>query len=157
MRESSSPEAPGPTVQGRAWRAFLETHRDVVAFLEREFRAGAGVELVHYDVMLHVSEGGEGGRRMTDLARAVVLSKSGLTALVDRMERDGLIARKADAEDRRVVRVVLTPTGRKRLTEASEHHRGVVRRIFTSRVSEEEAEVLLGVFARLREAVAERP
>ena len=98
----------GPTLQGKAWRAILEGHRDIARFLEQEFRRGAGLEAQYYDVMLHVSEG-EGGRRMTDLADKVVLSKSGLTALVDRMESEGFVERRPDPDDRRATRIVLTP------------------------------------------------
>lgn len=139
----------GPSIQGRAWRTLLETWRDVVRFLEIECREGAGIELQYYDIMLHVSES-DGGRRMTDLADAVVMSKSGLTALVDRMEKEGLVERRRDAADRRATRVALTPEGEKRFAEVSLHHRGVVRRIFTSQVTEEEARLLLGVLARVR-------
>lgn len=153
MQESSSGTR-GPTPQGRAWRALLEVHRDLVRYLDEEFREGTGVDLQYYDVMLHVSEGDE-GRRMTDLAEAVVLSKSGLTSLVDRMERDGLIARTPDPSDRRATRIVLTPEGERRFGEVSAHHREVVKRIFTSRVTEEEAEVVVDVLRRLQAAIAE--
>lgn len=143
---------PGPTVQGRAWRMLLETHRDIVRRLEKEFREGVGTELQYYDVMLHVSEG-DGGRRMTDLAEAVVLSKSGLTALIDRMEREGLVARRPDPRDRRAVRVVLTEGGKQLFAEATRHHRGVVRRIFTSVVTEEQATAMIEALQRVREAL----
>jgi DNA-binding MarR family transcriptional regulator len=144
-----------PTVQGRAWRALLEGHRDLIRFLEEEFVRGAGVELQYYDVMFHVSEVVE-GRRMTDLAEAVVLTKSGLTSLVDRMERDGLLERRPDPTDRRATRIVLTQAGKERFEAVSRHHRGVVRRIFTSRVTEEEARVIVDVMERLQSAVQER-
>lgn len=132
---------------------LLETYRDLFRFLETEFREGAGVEMSYYDVMLHVSEG-DGGRRMTDLAEAVVMSKSGLTALVDRMEKEGLVERRPDPDDRRVTRIALTDRGEERFAEVSRHHRGVVRRVFTSRVSEEEARVVIDVLGRVREGIA---
>jgi len=132
---------------------LLETYRDLFSFLETEFREETDVELSYYDVMLHISEG-EGGRRMTDLAQAVVKSKSGLTALVDRMEKEGLVERRPDPDDRRVTRVTLTARGEERFAEVSRHHRGVVRRVFTSRVSEEEARVVIDVLGRVREGIA---
>jgi DNA-binding MarR family transcriptional regulator len=155
MTHPSSSGQKGSTIQGRAWRALLETHRDIVRYLEREFRDGAGIELTYYDVMLHISET-DGGRRMTELADAVLLSKSGFTALVDRMERDGLVARRADPDDRRATRVVLTPLGEKRLSEVSAHHRGVVRRIWTSRVEEGEAGAIVSALQRVREGLRVR-
>lgn len=151
--QGSSSGARGPTLKGKAWRALLEVHRDVVRYLEMEFKDGAGLDLQYYDVMLHVSEGGKGGRRMTELAEAVVLSKSGLTSLVDRMERDGLVERRPDPVDRRATRIVLTDRGGERFQEVSAHHRGVVRRIFTSRVTDEEAAVMVDVLERVRDGL----
>jgi DNA-binding MarR family transcriptional regulator len=150
---STAPK-PGPTVQGRAWRSLLETHRELIGFIEEEFKSNTPIELQQYDVMFHVSEASD-GLRMTDLAKAVVLTKSGLTALVDRMENAELIERRPDPKDRRATRIHLTSTGRHKLTVASEHHRMVVRRIWTSRMSEEEAAVLVDVLARVRAGLLE--
>jgi len=113
-----------------------------------------GLDLLHYDVLLHVSEG-ERGRRMTDLAEAVVVSKSGLTSVVDRMEADGLLERRRDPGDRRAIRVVLTPRGEERFREAAEHHAETVRRIFTSLVTDDEAAVIVQVMGRVRQRVRE--
>jgi len=140
------------SVRGRAWRDLLEVHRDVVAYLERDFHDSMGLDLLYYDVLLHVSEG-EGGRRMTDLAEAAVISKSGLTSVVDRMEADGLLERRRDEADRRAVRVVLTPRGEERFQEAARHHAETVRRIFTSQVTDDEAAVIVDVLGRVRERV----
>jgi len=142
------------TVRVSAWRLLLETHRDLVARLDRELRSGVGLELLYYDVMLHITEGG-GARRMTDLAEAVVLSKSGLTSVVDRMERAGLIERQADPRDRRATRVVLTSEGEARFREAAAYHRDVVHGIFTSVLTEEEAGVFVSVLERVRSALKE--
>ena len=144
----------GPTLQGRAWRLLLEGHRDLVRHLERELRAAAGVELQCYDVMVHVSES-QDGIRMTRLADAVVLSKSGLTSVVDRMEREGLVERRIDPQDRRAIRIHLTRSGRERFAGAARAHREIVRRIFTSRLSEEEARVLVEVLGRIRDEMRE--
>jgi DNA-binding MarR family transcriptional regulator len=139
----------GPSPQGRAWRILLTVGQKLVRNLDEAMQKGVGLDLQRYDVMLHVSEG-EGGRRMTELARAVVLSKSGLTALVDRMEADGLLERRPDPGDRRATRVVLTGEGESRFREASAHHREVVHRIFIDRVTEDEAVVMAGALERIR-------
>ena len=153
--QGSRPVASGPSPQGRAWRMLLTVGQSLVRALDREMEGGVGLDLQRYDVMLHVSEG-ERGRRMTDLARAVVLSKSGLTALVDRMEADGLLERRPDPEDRRATRVVLTDAGRSRFREASAFHREVVHRIFIDRVTEGEAVAMAEALARVeRELVRE--
>lgn len=153
-RSSTEPKTAGPTTQGRAWRALLETHRELIARVEDEFRTRTPLELMQYDVMFHVSEASD-GIRMTDLANAVVLTKSGLTSLVDRMEVAGLIERRADARDRRATRIHLTPLGEDNLAEASRHHRKVVRTIWTTRMSEEEAAVIVDVLARVRAGLHE--
>ncbi len=142
-----------PTMQGRAWRLVVETQRDLFRLLDREFREHTPLDLQRYDIMLHVSES-PGGCRMTDLADAVVTSKSGLTSIVDRMEHDGLLERRPDPADRRVTRIALTALGEQRFAEATRHHRSVVRRIFTSRVSDAEARVVVEVLERLRAAVS---
>lgn len=140
------------TIQGRAWRALLEGHRDLVRYLETTF--SPDVPLQYYDVMLHVSEA-EGGLRMTDLAERIVLSKSGLTSLVDRMEEDGLVERRPDPADRRATRIVLTPGGEERFAEVSEHHHETVHRIFTSRVTAAEARVIVDVMERVLQGLRE--
>ncbi len=112
------------------------------------------MDLRYYDVLLHVAEG-EGGRRMTELADAIILSKSGLTSLVDRMEREGLLERSPDPRDRRAILVTLTEHGAERFREASELHRAFVRRMFTSRVSDDEAATIVDVLARVRSGATE--
>jgi len=125
-----------------------------VQLLGEEMKRGAGLDLRFYDVMLHISEGTD-GRRMTELAQAVVLSKSGFTSLVDRMERAGLIERRPDPDDRRATRVVLTRDGEERFREAAVIHREVVHRIFTSVVTVDEARVILEALGRVRRRLLE--
>jgi DNA-binding MarR family transcriptional regulator len=83
------------------------------------------------------------------------LTKSGITSLVDRMEAAGLIERRPDPKDRRATRIHLTSTGEQALAQASRHHRKVVRRIWTSRMSEEEAAVIVDVLGRVRAGLLE--
>ncbi len=121
--------------------------------MDREFRENTPLDVQRYDIMFHVAEV-PGGCRMTDLADAVVQSKSGLTSVVDRMAAEGLIERRPDPEDRRVIRIVLTKLGERRLAEASAHHRVVVRRLFTERVTDAEARVIVDVLERVRGALS---
>ncbi len=76
-----------------AWRAFLEAHHAVMAVLGEELEE-IGLPIAFYDVLVQLSEGEPGGLRMADLARRVLLSKSGLTRLVDRMVGQGLVRRR---------------------------------------------------------------
>src|SRR5919199_1762785 len=85
----------------RAWRGMLRIHAMLTKALDAELEAAHGLPLSSYEVLLHLGDA-EGQRmRMSDLAATVILSRSGLTRLVDRLEREGLIARESCASDAR--------------------------------------------------------
>jgi DNA-binding MarR family transcriptional regulator len=139
-----------PTAAGMtAWRAFLEAHARVTAELERELVRAHGLGLGWYDVLVQLSEAPGGQLRMTELAAAVLLSKSGLTRQVDRMLMAGLVAREADPADRRGVLVSLTDAGLRRLREAAPTHLRGIQQHFASALSESEAFALAGLLERV--------
>jgi DNA-binding MarR family transcriptional regulator len=88
---------------------------------------------------------------MRDLGRAVVISKSGLTGLVDRMERAGLVERAGDPGDRRIVHVTLTRAGAEVYGRARADHRRAVSDAFLRHVDAREAAVLERALRRIRE------
>src|SRR3712207_5980163 len=94
-----------------AWRALLNAQAAAVAAIERELAEADLVPLTWYDVLVALSEAPGPRLRLTGLARAVVLSRSGLPRLVDRLEGAGLIRREACPSDRRGAFAVLTPEG----------------------------------------------
>jgi DNA-binding MarR family transcriptional regulator len=107
------------------WAAFLRAHANVTGRLERELVSERGLSLSWYDVLLQLRLAG-GQLRMQELARSVLLSKSGLTRLVDRMEAAGLVARRSCSSDRRGTFVTLTAEGRDALRAAAPVHlRGI--------------------------------
>src|SRR3954468_7710469 len=109
-----------------AWHAFIHAHTRVVRKLEAELEAEQGLTLPAYEVLAHLSETPDGRLRMSDLATYAVLTPSGLTRLVDKLVRDGLVERGRGAGDARVVYAVLTPAGLARLKTAYPTHlRGV--------------------------------
>jgi DNA-binding MarR family transcriptional regulator len=109
-----------------AWRLMLEAHAAAVELLSKELEAECGMPIGWYDVLFHLHEADGGHLRMVDLARAVLLSKSGLTRLVDRMEREGLVARKVAPDDRRSFEVSMTAEGERRFRKAARVHlRGI--------------------------------
>jgi DNA-binding MarR family transcriptional regulator len=114
----------------RAWRALLEVASFVTERIDDDLRDQVGIDIQTYDALLHTKEAGEAGIRMTDLARRVLLTKAGLTALVDRLEGQGLLAREPDREDRRVKRIVLTPAGWDLFLQAAAVHNATVERWF---------------------------
>lgn len=132
-----------------AWRTLLEAHARVLDRLSDELEAEAGLPITFYDVLLHLNQAP--GRRlpMHELAERVLLSKSGLTRLVDRMASNGLVERKPCAEDRRIVFAVLTPAGRERLVGAAPVHLRGIDEHFGRHLSDEEADTLRALLARL--------
>lgn len=127
--------------QMRTWRTFLRTHAHVVRALEAELLAEHDLPLATYDVLVQLSEAPDRALRMTQLADRVLLSRSGLTRLADRLERDGLLRRQSCPSDARGTLAVLTEAGMARLREAwPTHLRGVAEHV--GRLTEQEASQL---------------
>jgi len=154
----SAGTAPNPT-DGRppriapqrlaAWRGFLEAHARVTEVLARELRAEVGLPLAWYDVLVQLEEADDHRLRMQDLADAVLLSKSGLTRLVDRMESEGLVRRAACPDDRRGTFAELTDLGFETLRSTAPTHLRGVDEHFTSLLDDHEAEVLATALQRI--------
>lgn len=130
----------------------MEAHAGLFGRLVDELKSELAMPITWYDLLLHLSEGEGARRRMGDLAEAVLLSKSGLTTLVDRMEAAGLVRREVPPTDRRSIDVVLTDEGRRRFEQAAAVHRRGIERHFCAHISDEEATKLLELFGRLRAA-----
>ena len=140
-----------------AWRAFLRAHNHINRTLEAELLAEHDLPLASYDVLLQLAET-EGRRlRMTELADRVLLSRSGLTRLVDRLERDGLVERTACPNDARGTNAVLTEAGLARLRQAAPTHlRGVSEHV-TSRLTAAELDELQRLMLKLGVGSVEPP
>jgi DNA-binding MarR family transcriptional regulator len=143
------PLAPGHLA---AWRGFLEAYAVTLDVLERELRAAEDLPLTWYDVLGQLAEAPEGRLRMQELAEAVLLSKSGVTRLVDRMERAGLVERTRCADDRRGTFATLTPAGRSRLRAAAPSHLAGVQAHFAAHLDDDEAATLARLLHRVAEA-----
>src|SRR4051794_19257333 len=127
MAESALFPSPSRS-QMHAWRSFLTAHARVLRSLEAELVAEQGLSLVSYDVLVQLAEAPGRRLRMAELADRVLLSRSGVTRLVDRLERAGLVARQRVMADGRGVIAELTECGLERLRTASGTHlAGVVR------------------------------
>jgi DNA-binding MarR family transcriptional regulator len=111
-----------------AWRSFLRAHARLVRVLETELVAAHPISLGGYDVLVQLAEAPERRLRMAELADAVLLSRSGVTRLVDRLEVAGMVTRERFDGDGRGIVAVLTKKGLDTLREASRTHlAGVVR------------------------------
>ncbi|WP_327089553.1 MarR family transcriptional regulator [Nonomuraea sp. NBC_01738] len=112
------------------WRALQRAQVRVTRHLEAELLVAHDLPLASYDVLMQLAEAPERRLRMNDLADRVLLSRSGLTRLIDRLQRDGLVAREACASDARGLFAVLTDEGEVRLAEATPTYLGGVRSQF---------------------------
>lgn len=126
----------------RAWRLFLEVHARVVNRLEVELREETGMPLTWYDVLVQLSEAPDHRLRMQELARRVLISKSGLTRLVDRLCDAGYVVREPDPGDGRGTLAVMTAEGRGALRAAAPFHLAGIERAFTSRLAATDADAI---------------
>ena len=132
-----------------AWRGFLRAHAALSRELDAELTAAHGLPLSTYEVLLFLADSAEGHMRMSDLADSVLLSRSGLTRLVDRLERDGLVERRACPGDARGMNAVITAAGRERFAQARRTHLDGVRRRYLDQLSQREQELLAGIWERM--------
>src|SRR5688500_3663933 len=84
-----------------AWRGLLRAHAAMVKRLDNDLEAAHGLALTSYEVLLRLDDAEGSKMRMCDVAESVLLSRSGLTRLVDRLERDGLVERVSCPDDAR--------------------------------------------------------
>ena len=134
-----------------AWRTFLRAHATVLRRLEHELVAEHDLPLASYDVLVQLSEAPDRRLRMTELADAVLLSRSGLTRLADRLEKDGLLRREPCPSDARGTLAVLTDAGLERLRAAwPTHLRGVEQHV-TGRLTDDEIASLTSILGKLVE------
>ena len=146
---------PLSAVELHAWRGLLRTHAVLVKRLDAELEARHGLPLTSYEVLLHLADAPDGRLRMCDLAEGVVLSRSGLTRLVDRLERDGLVERVSCADDARGAFAALTDAGRTQLDAAAATHLEGVRRHFLEHVDARQLAVLAEVWDAVAGAAAQ--
>jgi DNA-binding MarR family transcriptional regulator len=135
--------------QLRAWRGLLRVHASLVKALDGELEDKHGLSLSSYEVLLFLEEANASRMRMCDLASSILLSRSGLTRLVDRLERDGLLERCSCRHDARGSYAVLTEAGRTKLHAARVTHLSGVRQHFLARFEDEELEQLARYWDRL--------
>ena len=114
------------------WADFLHVHAALTDVLGRELADAAGLPLAWYDVLVQLEAAPDGRLRMQELAAAIVLSKSGLTRLVDRLEHAGYVARTSCPSDRRGTFAEITASGRRVLGAARPIHLAGVERHFAA-------------------------
>lgn len=131
-----------------AWRGFLRSQQALFRVLDEELERETGVPLVHYDVLVQLHNAG-GRLRMRDLAGRLLVSRSGATRLIDRMERDGHVCRERCSQDGRGQYAVLTSEGLKVLERARPTHLRGVRHRFLSQIDDHQLLAIGAAFTRV--------
>ncbi|HEU4979145.1 MAG TPA: MarR family transcriptional regulator [Solirubrobacteraceae bacterium] len=141
----------------RAWRGMLRVHGSLTKALDAQLEAAHGLPLTSYEVLMYLADAPEQRMRMSDLASSVILSRSGLTRLVDRLEREGLLERQSCPSDARGAFAKLTDAGRERLAAARATHLEGVRELFLARLTPEQLDALGEVWEQLLPGAAHAP
>ncbi len=131
------------------WRGLQRVQLTIMRRLENALLAAHDLPLASFDVLQQLAEAPQHRLRMNDLAVGVLLSRSGLTRLVDRLERDGLVARNACANDARGLFAVLTPAGGKRLADATPTYHRCIREHFLDRIGAVELRQIAATASKL--------
>jgi DNA-binding MarR family transcriptional regulator len=132
-----------------AWRGLLRVHSALVKSLDAELLAEHQLPLISYEVLINLQAAPGRRRRMAELADSVLLSRSGMTRLVDRLERDGLLERDTVTSDGRGCFAVLTDRGEQLLARARATHLDGVRERFLRHFAPDELEMLGELWERV--------
>ena len=135
-----------------AWKGMLATHSRLVHELDAELERNHGLPLSSYEVLMNLDYADGNRLRMGELADRLLLSRSGITRLADRLEKQGLIARERCDNDGRGYFATLTDQGRALVTAARPDHLAEVRRRFLDRLDPEDIDALGAIWHRLNGA-----
>lgn len=135
----------------RAWTRLLRAHAATTRILSSQLLTEHGLTINDYEALLVLSHAEEGRMRRVDLSRRLLLTPSGVTRLLEGLEKAGLVERTSCPEDRRVAYAELTYAGRERLVEASGAHVEAVRELLETHLSARELTTLVDTLGKLPE------
>ena len=138
-----------------AWRGLLRVHSALVKALDAELLAAHELPLTSYEVLINLQAAPGRRRRMAELAEGVLLSRSGMTRLVDRLEREGLLERDPCTDDGRGTYAVLTGKGEELLSRARRTHLDGVRDRFLQHFEPDELRTLAALWNRVLPGAAD--
>jgi DNA-binding MarR family transcriptional regulator len=147
MAHTTTPEL--TSAELAVWRGFLRVHTALAKQLDAELEAAHGLPLSSYDVLINLQAAPDRRLRMADLAERALLSRSGMTRLVDRLERQGLLARDTCASDARGCFAVLTDAGEALLAKARPTHLEGVREKFLAHLQPDDYDRLTRLWETL--------
>ena len=137
-----------------AWRSYLTSHATILRGLDAELVAEHGLTTRDYEVLLYLGQAPERQLAMSELAERTMLTRSGITRLIDGLVAAGLIERVACPRDARVSYARLTEEGLEKIRAAGESHAEGIHRLFLAHFSEEEVTELASLLGRLPGAEA---
>lgn len=143
------PAAPERIAELDAWVALLRAHAAATRRFNRELMGSHGLTINDFEVLVHLAHADGGRLRRVDLAERVLLTASGITRLLDGLERSKLVCKASCSADARVTYAEITPAGRSLLADARESHVEGVRALFAERFSPDELLELTGLLERL--------
>src|SRR5579859_442035 len=149
MSSPKSSGAPFSDDELAAWHGMLTLYSRVMRDLDRDLLASHQISVREFDVLITLANAPDYRLRMSELAERVMLSPSGLSRLVDRLERARLMERQTDPGDARGFRAVLTDMGAQRLDQARATHNAVIRIGFTDRLGVEELQELAAIWRKV--------
>jgi DNA-binding MarR family transcriptional regulator len=141
--------APERIAELDAWVGLLRAHAAATRRFNRELMAGHGLTINDFEVLVHLAHADDGRLRRVDLAERVLLTASGITRLLDGLERSKLVCKASCAADARVTYAEITPKGRALLSDARASHVEGVRALFAERFSPDELRELTRLLERL--------
>ncbi len=134
-----------------AWGGLLDVHGRLMREIEADLQEHSHITHVEFEVLLRLSWEEKRRLRIQDLAARSVLTRSGMSRAVERLEKAGLVQREEAPEDRRGAYAVLTEAGALRLRSAAQAHAAFVRRHFLSHFSMDELEQMGRFWQRLND------
>jgi DNA-binding MarR family transcriptional regulator len=134
-----------------AWRSFIKSYGRIIESIEHDLAEHGRVPLTSYDVLIALFEAPEHKLRLGDLTQKVVITKSGVTRLLDRLEREGLVVREKSGEDRRGTYAKLTSEGELQLRKAWPVYAQGIKKYFAANLSEEQINHLIQAFRTIQE------
>jgi len=142
--------APLDALELRAWRGMLEVHAAVTQELDGEMRSAHGLSLSAFEVLMFLANARDGRMRMSEIADRVLLSRSAVTRLVDRLEALGFVERCPSTDDGRGAFAQITASGRDTYAAAGRTHLDGIRRLFLDHLSVGDQRALADAWRRIR-------
>jgi DNA-binding MarR family transcriptional regulator len=144
------------TIKGSVWALFLTTHAVLVERIEERLAQAGFPPLAWYDVLWALERATDRRVRMSELAERVVLSRSNLTRLVDRLEDARLVSRERSEVDKRGAYAVLTERGKTMRRQMWPVYQAAIRDLFEKAVTDDEAETMGSALRRILDAARQR-